>query len=115
MLARSRCEPLSIVLSTNLTTLSSLAAAVTSAIDYKLTFAKTYNSAAESEEATSECHKRSAKRVLKGLLANGGAFCSSPATPGSLSALPHSRHIHQAWTAHSGTVSNAVSESPATT
>ena len=55
-----------------LTPYLSIVAAVSSAIDYKLTFAKTYNSAAESEEATRQCHKRSAQRVLKQLLANGG-------------------------------------------
>lgn len=42
------------------------------AIDYKLTFAKSYSSAEASQEATSKCHIRSAHRVLKALLANGG-------------------------------------------
>lgn len=49
-------------------------AAVLSAIDYKITFAKRYNSEDEGSEATSQCHSRSAKRVLKALLANGGQF-----------------------------------------
>lgn len=44
------------------------------AIDYKVTFAKTYPSPDATDEATSECHKRSAQRVLKALLANGGIF-----------------------------------------
>ncbi len=47
-------------------------AAILGAIDYKLTFAKTYNSEEERHDAYSECHSRSAKRVLKALLANGG-------------------------------------------
>jgi aarF domain-containing kinase len=45
---------------------------VLGAIDYKLTFAKTYPSEEASQEATSQCHERSARRVLKALLANGG-------------------------------------------
>lgn len=49
-------------------------AAVLSAIDYKLTFAKSYNSEEENQEATSHCHSRGAKRVLRALLANGGEF-----------------------------------------
>lgn len=48
-------------------------AAILSAIDYKMTFLKTYESEEESEEATSQCHTRSARRVLRALLANGGA------------------------------------------
>ena len=47
-------------------------AAVLGVIDYKLTFAKTYSSTEASQEATSQCHTRSAHRVLKALLANGG-------------------------------------------
>ncbi|KAI0699217.1 ABC1-domain-containing protein [Cytidiella melzeri] len=50
------------------------AAAVLSAIDYKWTFAKSYESPKESGDATKECHKRSADRVLRALLANGGIF-----------------------------------------
>lgn len=42
------------------------------AIDYKRTFAKTYADEKEQLEAYSKCHKRSAERVLKALLANGG-------------------------------------------
>ncbi len=53
------------------------AAAILGAIDYKWTFAQSYKSPEESELATSECHKRSAKRVLKALLANGGTSCPS--------------------------------------
>lgn len=47
-------------------------AAVLGAIDYKTTFAKTYENEEEQLEAYSECHRRSAERVLKALLANGG-------------------------------------------
>ena len=47
-------------------------AAVLSAIDYKRTFAKTYTSKDDEKEATSQCHTRSAQRVLRALLANGG-------------------------------------------
>lgn len=47
-------------------------AAVLGAIDYKLTFARTYESDEALQKAYSDCHKRSAERVLKELLANGG-------------------------------------------
>lgn len=48
-------------------------AAVLGAIDYKRTFAQTYADEKEQLQAYSRCHKRSAERVLKALLANGGA------------------------------------------
>jgi hypothetical protein len=51
-----------------------IAAAVLGAIDYKRTFAGTYASDEERLEAHSQCHLRSAKRVLRALLANGGKF-----------------------------------------
>ena len=51
-------------------------AAILSAIDYKRTFAKTYASGDHENEARSQCHTRSAQRVLKALLANGGQYCS---------------------------------------
>lgn len=47
-------------------------AATLSAVDYKVTMAKSYGSAEEERDAYSECHNRSAKRVLRALLANGG-------------------------------------------
>lgn len=47
-------------------------AAIFGAIDYKRTFARTYASDEEQFEAYSQCHLRSAKRVLRALLANGG-------------------------------------------
>lgn len=47
-------------------------AAVFGAADYKWTFARTYASDEEQVEAYSQCHLRSAKRVLRALLANGG-------------------------------------------
>jgi aarF domain-containing kinase len=49
-------------------------AAVFGVIDYKRTFAKTYASDEERLEAYSQCHLRSANRVLRALLANGGAY-----------------------------------------
>jgi hypothetical protein len=51
---------------------ASLGAAVLGAIDYKRTFANVYESEDERLEAVSHCHTRSAKRVLRALLANGG-------------------------------------------
>lgn len=47
-------------------------AAIVGAIDYKKTFAQRYETEDERFGAYSECHTRSAKRVLKALLANGG-------------------------------------------
>ena len=44
------------------------------AVDYKTTFAKSYQSDEIRVEAYSKCHKRSAERLLKALLANGGVF-----------------------------------------
>lgn len=49
-------------------------AAVLGAVDYKISFAKSYESDEARFEAYSECHKRSAERLLKALLANGGAW-----------------------------------------
>ena len=49
-------------------------AAVLGAVDYKLTFTKMYASEEERLAAVSECHTRSAERLLKVLLANGGEF-----------------------------------------
>jgi aarF domain-containing kinase len=49
-------------------------AAIQGVVDYKLTFAKSYVSEGQKQEAYSECHTRSAKRVLRALLANGGIF-----------------------------------------
>jgi aarF domain-containing kinase len=48
-------------------------AAVLSAIDYKITMLKSYGSENTEYDVYSECHTRSAKRVLKALLANGGS------------------------------------------
>ena len=48
-------------------------AAILGVIDYKYTFASTYGSDEEQLEASSRCHLRSANRVLRALLANGGA------------------------------------------
>jgi aarF domain-containing kinase len=42
-------------------------------VDYKVMMMMNYASEEAEELAWSECHTRSAKRVLKALLANGGA------------------------------------------
>lgn len=52
----------------------SLGAAIASAVDYKLVMLKDYESPAEEVGAFSACHTRSARRVLKALLANGGTY-----------------------------------------
>ena len=48
-------------------------AAILSVIDYKITMLKSYGTANTEHDVYSECHTRSAKRVLKALLANGGS------------------------------------------
>ena len=48
-------------------------AAILSAIDYKITMLKSYGTENREHDVYSECHARSAKRVLKALLANGGS------------------------------------------
>jgi aarF domain-containing kinase len=48
-------------------------AAILSAIDYKMTMLKSYGTVNTEHDAYSECHSRSARRVLKALLANGGS------------------------------------------
>ncbi|KAF8482583.1 ABC1-domain-containing protein [Russula ochroleuca] len=63
-------------------------AAVLGAIDYKRTFAGTYASDDERLEAYSQCHLRSAKRVLRALLANGGVFIKLGQHMASLVVLP---------------------------
>jgi aarF domain-containing kinase len=49
-------------------------AATLGAVDYKLTFARSYDSEEARLQAYSQCHTRSAKRVLNSLLANGGSL-----------------------------------------
>ncbi|KAI0318269.1 ABC1-domain-containing protein [Amylostereum chailletii] len=63
-------------------------AAVAGAIDYKMTFAKTYEKDEDRLKAYSQCHTRSAKRVLKALLANGGVFIKLGQHMASIMALP---------------------------
>ncbi|KAF9501491.1 ABC1-domain-containing protein [Pleurotus eryngii] len=63
-------------------------AAVLGAIDYKATFAKAYESEDVCLQAYSECHTRSARRVLKALLANGGIFIKLGQHMSSLFVLP---------------------------
>ena len=49
-------------------------AVVPSAIDYKRTLWRDYDSETSRHAALSECHVRSANRVLRAMLANGGEF-----------------------------------------
>jgi len=53
-------------------------AAIFSGFDYKATMVRTYDSVEHEAKAYSECHTRSAKRVLKALLANGGQALINP-------------------------------------
>ncbi|KAJ7218037.1 ABC1 family-domain-containing protein [Mycena pura] len=57
-------------------------------LDYKTTFTKSYTSEDERFRAISECHSRSAQRVLKALLANGGIFIKMGQHMASLLVLP---------------------------
>ncbi|KAI0081203.1 ABC1-domain-containing protein [Panus rudis PR-1116 ss-1] len=63
-------------------------AAVLGAIDYKKTFAASYDSEESRQQAYSDCHRRSAQRVLKALLANGGIFIKLGQHIASLVVLP---------------------------
>ncbi|TFK75415.1 ABC1-domain-containing protein [Pluteus cervinus] len=63
-------------------------AAVLGAIDYKQTFAKQFETEDDRVQAYSECHTRSAKRVLAALLANGGIFIKLGQHMASLVVLP---------------------------
>ncbi|KAF8658292.1 hypothetical protein AX16_002064 [Volvariella volvacea WC 439] len=63
-------------------------AAVLGAVDYKYTFARHYDTEDEKNLAYSECHTRSAKRVLRALLANGGIFIKLGQHMASLVVLP---------------------------
>jgi len=48
-------------------------AAILGVIDYKRTFGREFSTEQEKEVAYSQCHTRSAERLLRALLANGGA------------------------------------------
>lgn len=63
-------------------------AAAVGIVDYKWTFSRTYASDEEQREAYSECHTRSANRVLKALQANGGIFIKLGQHLGSSLFLP---------------------------
>lgn len=63
-------------------------AVVPSAIDYKSTISKDYDSETTRQAAMSECHTRSAKRVLRAMLANGGIYIKLGQTMASLAMLP---------------------------
>ncbi|KAF5316889.1 hypothetical protein D9611_003963 [Ephemerocybe angulata] len=64
------------------------AAAVPSAVDYKVMMSKSYDSEEALDQAWSDCHARSATRVLKALLANGGVFIKMGQHMSSLIVLP---------------------------
>ncbi|KAM6502266.1 ABC1 family domain containing protein [Amanita muscaria] len=63
-------------------------AAILGVIDYKWTFAQNYSSEQERQHASSLCHKRSALRVRRALLANGGVFIKIGQHLASLHVLP---------------------------
>ncbi|KAJ3896299.1 ABC1-domain-containing protein [Lentinula edodes] len=63
-------------------------AAILGVIDYKITFLKSYASESEQLAAYSECHTRSATRLLKALLANGGIFIKLGQHMASIIVLP---------------------------
>ncbi|KAF8268634.1 ABC1-domain-containing protein [Lactarius quietus] len=63
-------------------------AAVLGAIDYKRAFARKYATDEEKSDAYSQCHLRSANRVLRALLANGGVFIKLGQHMASLIVLP---------------------------
>ncbi|EJD02965.1 ABC1-domain-containing protein [Fomitiporia mediterranea MF3/22] len=63
-------------------------AVVLGAIDYKWTFAKSYEDDQAKLQAYSDCHTRSAIRVLGALLANGGIFIKLGQHMSSLVMLP---------------------------
>ncbi|KAF9650900.1 ABC1-domain-containing protein [Thelephora ganbajun] len=63
-------------------------AVVPSAIDYKRTLSKDYDSETSRQAALSECHTRSAKRVLRAMLTNGGVYIKMGQTMASLAMLP---------------------------
>ncbi len=89
-----------------------IAAAVLGAIDYKRTFARTYASEEEQLEAYSRCHLRSAKRVLRALLANGGKSAIIHHAEEGVEAKFISRGVHKVRAAYGITVSSPISDLP---
>ncbi|KAF7315635.1 ABC1-domain-containing protein [Mycena indigotica] len=66
-----------------------VSSAILGVIDYKMTFASVAGASEEQRlEAVSKCHTRSAERVLRALLANGGIFIKLGQHMGSLLVLP---------------------------
>ncbi|KAG2145993.1 ABC1 family-domain-containing protein [Suillus bovinus] len=63
-------------------------AAISGAIDYKRTLADTYTSEEDRLEAVSQCHVRSATKVLNALLANGGIYIKLGQHIASMIVLP---------------------------
>ena len=86
-----------------------IAAAVLGAIDYKRTFARTYASEEERFESYSQCHLRSAERVLRALLANGGKFIIRHTEEGIETSFI-SRGIHKVRATHVISVSSPTSD-----
>ncbi|KAJ7072300.1 ABC1-domain-containing protein [Mycena amicta] len=66
-----------------------VSSAILGVVDYKMTFAAVAGAPEEERlEAISKCHSRSAERVLKALLANGGIFIKMGQHMASLLVLP---------------------------
>ena len=86
-----------------------VAAAFLGAIDYKRTFARTYTSEDERLEAYSQCHLRSARRVLRALLANGGKSVINRHIE-KFETNFISRGIHKVRAAHGISVSSPISD-----
>ncbi|KAG7098564.1 hypothetical protein E1B28_000497 [Marasmius oreades] len=63
-------------------------AALLGIIDYKKTFSKSYTSEHDYQLAYSQCHTRSAQRVLNALLANGGIYIKMGQHLSSVAVLP---------------------------
>ncbi|KIJ39920.1 hypothetical protein M422DRAFT_32521 [Sphaerobolus stellatus SS14] len=63
-------------------------AVVLDAIDYKRTLSRSYSSHEEEQKALSQCHTRSAHRILIALLKNGGIFVKLGQHISSLAVLP---------------------------
>ncbi|KAI0949682.1 hypothetical protein AcW1_009217 [Taiwanofungus camphoratus] len=81
-------------------------AAILGAVDYKITFAKSYDSEDARQDAYSKCHRRSAERVLEALLANGGIFIKLGQHMASLVVLP------KEWTSTMRPLQDQCEETP---
>ncbi|KAH7108154.1 ABC1-domain-containing protein [Auriculariales sp. MPI-PUGE-AT-0066] len=63
-------------------------AVVASVVDYKFMFQRSYEGKDQYARALSECHSRSAQRVLKAILANGGVYVKLGQHMSSMYLLP---------------------------